>query len=112
VAARLQGPTQQRPEVLIVDLTSDPEEGIGLVARLAGEEPDDVIGDGERDGSSGGAPGAPRTLGFYSHVEADVRERAELAGFDLVVPRSRMAREGAALVERLLSASGPRRSSG
>ena len=27
--------------------------------------------------------------------------RAEAAGFDLVVPRSRMAREGAALVERL-----------
>ena len=42
-----------------------------------------------------------RTLGFYSHVDAHVRERAEQAGFDLVVPRSRMAREGAELVERL-----------
>jgi hypothetical protein len=30
-----------------------------------------------------------------------VRERAEQAGYDLVVPRSRMAREGADLVERL-----------
>ena len=30
--------------------------------------------------------------------------RAEAAGFDLVVPRSRMAREGAALVERLATA--------
>jgi len=29
------------------------------------------------------------------------RERAEQAGFDLVVPRSRMAREGAVLIERL-----------
>jgi hypothetical protein len=28
------------------------------------------------------------TLAFYSHVEADVRERAEQAGYDLVVPRS------------------------
>jgi hypothetical protein len=41
------------------------------------------------------------TLAFYSHVEADVRRRAEEAGFDLVVPRSRMVREGAELVTRL-----------
>ncbi len=31
----------------------------------------------------------------------DLTRRAEAAGFDLVVPRSRMAREGAALVDRL-----------
>jgi hypothetical protein len=44
------------------------------------------------------------TLAFYSHVEADVKTAAEEAGFDLVVPRSRIAREGAAvLVDRLLS---------
>ena len=41
-------------------------------------------------------------LGFYSHVEQDVRRRAEEAGFERVVPRSRMAREAAALVESLL----------
>jgi CheY-like chemotaxis protein len=41
------------------------------------------------------------TLAFYSHVETEVRRRAQQAGFDLVVPRSRMAREGAALVQRL-----------
>jgi hypothetical protein len=35
-------------------------------------------------------------------VEPEVRERAEQAGFDLVVPRSRMNREAAALVEGLL----------
>jgi hypothetical protein len=34
-------------------------------------------------------------------VDADTRVRATQAGFDLVVPRSRMAREGAALVSRL-----------
>ena len=34
-------------------------------------------------------------LGFYSHVQQDVRRRAEEAGFALVVPRSRMARETA-----------------
>ena len=47
------------------------------------------------------AAGAPR-LGFYSHVDQETRKRAEEAGFDMVVPRSRMNREGAALVERLL----------
>jgi hypothetical protein len=45
--------------------------------------------------------GAP-TLGFYSHVEQDTRRAAEAAGYDLVVPRSRMNREGPQLVERLL----------
>ncbi len=43
----------------------------------------------------------PRTLGFYAHVEPEVRARALAAGFDLVVPRSRMQREGAALVAKL-----------
>jgi hypothetical protein len=47
------------------------------------------------------SPAVP-TLGFYSHVEADVRSQAEAGGFDLVVPRSRMAREGPALISRLL----------
>jgi len=46
------------------------------------------------------AGAAPR-LGFYSHVDQDTRRRAEAAGFDLVVPRSRMNREAAALVEKL-----------
>lgn len=43
-----------------------------------------------------------RTLGFYSHVEAQARAQARAAGIELVVPRSRMAREGAALVDGLL----------
>ena len=48
-----------------------------------------------------GAAGVP-TLAFYSHVEQDVRELADRAGVDKVVPRSRMAREGATLVEGML----------
>ena len=44
--------------------------------------------------------GVPR-LGFYAHVDQETRRRAEEAGFDLVVPRSRMNREAAALVEKL-----------
>lgn len=71
-------------ELLVVDLTVPETEGPELVRslRAAGED-------------------VP-TLGFYSHVEQDVRERAEEAGFDQVVPRSRMAREGPALAEALL----------
>ena len=64
-------------DVLVVDLTTDAIDGIGFVEDLEG---------------------GPRTLGFYSHVEADVRRRALAAGFDAVVPRSRMAREAGALV--------------
>ena len=68
-------------DVLVVDLTADAASRIAMVDRLE--------------------PHAVPTLAFYSHVETEVRVQAEGAGFDLVVPRSRMAREGAALVGRL-----------
>lgn len=42
-----------------------------------------------------------RCLGIYAHTQPDVRRRALAAGFDLVVPRSRMVREGAQLVAEL-----------
>lgn len=42
------------------------------------------------------------SLGFYSHVDVDARRRAEEAGIDVVVPRSRMSRELPDLVQRLL----------
>jgi len=45
---------------------------------------------------------ATPTIGFYAHVEPAVRDAALAAGFDVVVPRSRFAREGAVLVERLV----------
>ena len=41
-------------------------------------------------------------LGYYSHVNAETREAAEAAGVDLVVPRSRMARELVTLAAGLL----------
>ena len=66
-------------DLLVVDLTADAEERLGAVREAK----------------------VP-TLGFYSHVEQDVRRAAEEAGYDLVVPRSRMNREAAALVDRLL----------
>ena len=45
-------------------------------------------------------------LGFYSHVDVEARKRGEEAGIDLVVPRSRMARELPSLAEGLLGAQG------
>jgi hypothetical protein len=41
-------------------------------------------------------------LGFYAHLNTETREEAEAAGVDLIVPRSRMAREMPTLVDRLL----------
>jgi hypothetical protein len=61
-----------------------------LVADLEVESPEALVG-----------LGIP-VLGYYSHVDADTREAAQAAGVDLVVPRSRMARELPQLVERLL----------
>jgi DNA-binding response OmpR family regulator len=71
--------------VLVVDLTTDTLDGAQLVASMR-----------ER-----GELSTTRTLGFYSHVDQETRARADQAGFDLVVPRSRMAREGAQLVAGL-----------
>jgi CheY-like chemotaxis protein len=68
--------------VLVVDLTDPDLDGAALVRELSDEK---VL-----EGVS--------ILGFFAHVEPAVRERALAAGFDQVVPRSRMAREGAELV--------------
>ena len=70
-------------DVLVVDLTADVAERIELARPVS-------------------ARGVP-TLAFYSHVETDVRELADQAGFELVIPRSRMAREAPELVEKLVS---------
>jgi hypothetical protein len=70
-------------EVLVVDLTADPDSR--LEALRGARVP---------------------TLAFYAHVEQDVRRRAEEAGVTRVVPRSRMAREGPALVAALLDREG------
>jgi hypothetical protein len=44
-------------------------------------------------------------LGYYSHIDVETRRAAEAAGVDLVVPRSRMARELPELAAGLLSGS-------
>ncbi|HEX6391449.1 MAG TPA: hypothetical protein VFZ89_18440 [Solirubrobacteraceae bacterium] len=75
-------------DVLVVDLVTDGFDGVALRQRLAAD----------------GELGRARSLAVYSHVDADTRARALGAGFDLVVPRSRMVREGADLVTRLVGA--------
>jgi hypothetical protein len=42
-------------------------------------------------------------LGYYPHVRDELKRAADAAGVQLAVPRSRMAREMPALVERALS---------
>jgi DNA-binding NarL/FixJ family response regulator len=88
---RLTAPGAPPAAVLVVDLTDSSFDGAGILESVVQE----------------GHLGQARTLAFYSHVEAAVRERAEQAGFDLVVPRSRMAREGPELVTRLAAGSSP-----
>ena len=72
--------------VLIVDLAAEGFDGVALVEELRAR--DELLD--------------TRLLGVYSHVHHDQRVRAEAAGFDLVVPRSRMAREGPALIAALV----------
>lgn len=42
-------------------------------------------------------------LGFYSHIDVETKQRAEAAGLNLVVPRSRMSRELPDLITKLLT---------
>ena len=69
-------------EVLIVDLTTDPDVRIDVVSAIP-------------------RPGSRRSPSTRTSRPTCARG-AEQAGFDLVVPRSRMAREGGALVDRLV----------
>ena len=68
--------------MLVVDLTADATERIEELRPIP------------RDGI--------KTLAFYSHVEADVRAPPSRPGSTWSFPRSRMAREGGGLVDRLL----------
>jgi CheY-like chemotaxis protein len=75
-------------DVLVVDLTADEFDAATMVESMRmGRE----------------LEGVP-AVGFYPHVDQETRRRAVEAGFDVVVPRSRMARDGAAVVEGALAA--------
>ena len=75
-------------DAVVVDLTQDPLQGVQAIAELRGE----------------GFLSGVKLLGYYSHVEPGVRDLALAEDFDLVVPRSRMAREGAELLASLTGA--------
>jgi hypothetical protein len=75
------GPTLDRAaDAIVADLTHDADARIATLA-----------------------PPRPPTLAFFSHVETGVRTAALAAGIELVVPRSRIAREGASLLAALLA---------
>lgn len=81
-------------DVLLVDLTDERLESFVELVRRLGTPDTEATGDQPST--------RPRTLGFYSHVDTTTQEKAQQAGFDMVVPRSRMAREGAQVVARLV----------
>ena len=74
-------------DVFVVDLASDEVDGATLVESMRQSR----------------ELGPTRTLGFYAHLDTAARSRAKDAGFDLAVPRSRLARDGDELVRRLAS---------
>jgi DNA-binding response OmpR family regulator len=78
---------ESAPGALVVDLTDRALEGVQAVAELRTE----------------GFLSGVKLLAYYSHVEPGVRDLALAEDFDLVVPRSRMAREGGLLVGGLIT---------
>jgi hypothetical protein len=77
---------QADAEAVVADLTHEPDAQLAQLAPLLAI-----------------TPPRPPVLGFFAHVEPDVRERALAAGVDQAVPRSRIAREGLALLAALLA---------
>jgi hypothetical protein len=74
-------------------LAEAPLDGADLiVADLDAENPEALVG-----------LGVP-VLGYYPHVDVEIKQAAEAAGVDLAVPRSRMARELPDLAAKLLRA--------
>jgi hypothetical protein len=78
-------------DIAVVQSLPDPVEADALVCDL------DVVD--AKDIAQADVP----VLGFYSHVDVETKKAADAAGIDLVVPRSRMARELPQLVDRLLA---------
>jgi len=89
------------PDLLFGSRVQGGLEAAGHELVAADAEPDLVIADVEVVDPAEVA--GVRRLGFYPHVRPELKRRAEDAGFDLVVPRSRIARELPDLVERLLA---------
>jgi len=80
-----------------VELASSIAEATGL------EEVDLLVVDLDREPAEAVVGLGMPVLGFYAHLNVETRKEAEAAGVDLVVPRSRMAREMPELAARLLA---------
>ena len=78
-------------EVSVVPSLPDPVEAEAIVCDLDTADLDAV--------ATAGLP----TLGFYSHVDIETKQRAEAAGIQTVIPRSRMSRELPELITKLLA---------
>ncbi len=96
------------PDLMLASRVSEPLRAAGHEI-VGGAEPDAsadlIVADLDAVDTEAVATAGPPTLGFYSHVDTETRERALAAGFDLVVPRSRMARELPDLAAKLLAGS-------
>ncbi|HXD57894.1 MAG TPA: hypothetical protein VN606_08245 [Thermoleophilaceae bacterium] len=93
--SKVQGGLQAAGHEVTMARGADPEADLLVVDLVTSSYDDDEL-------TSLGSAGV--VLGFYAHTDQEIRRRAEAAGFDLVVPRSRMMREMASLVDRLVPA--------
>jgi hypothetical protein len=75
--------------VIAIDLASTGFDGLSVAADLS---------------SDPAVAGKPK-IGVYSHVDIETKRRADEIGFDLVLPRSRFAREGGKLIKSLLGSN-------
>ena len=89
------------PDLLFGSRVQGGVEAAGHEVVAADADPDLVIADVEVIDPK--AVRGPRRLGFYPHVQPELKKRADDAGFDMVVPRSRIARELPDLVDKLLA---------
>jgi len=90
------------PDLLFGSRIESGVTGAGHELVQAGDSPDLVIADIEAVDPK--TIKGPKRLGFYPHVQGELKKKAFDAGFDIVVPRSRMNRELRELIERLLPA--------
>jgi hypothetical protein len=80
------------------------EQGLSLPAELDGV--DLIVADLDAIEPEQLAGAAPPVIGFYQHTDVETKARADAAGLELAVPRSRMVRNLPELVDRALSRSG------
>lgn len=76
------------------------EQAAELPAELEGV--DLVVADLDTTSAQALAASAAPVIGFHQHTDAETKARAEAAELELVVPRSRMARELPELAARVL----------